>query len=278
MGYFSNKQVEHELQQLIEDKDPQVQSYAAYALGHLRKQKYTPLLIQKLKHPQSIVRQGAANGLRLMGSAIAKQPLIEALHDDDPEVQKSVLEALGTIGGEELEIYLIKLINNIDCSTTIDTAVFVLGIAKGEPTVELLAKMLQKFFAATTREEYIKIADPEIIIKALETIGNASAIEVLLGILSNDSYLNSFALNALTRIGGLYIIPRLREIQLKSEDSLIFDAIATIQKSYRHYNPKYCEMTLLSIHSDDIQKSRNNWKYLTQYHYSYLSNYYENRY
>ncbi len=275
LGYFNNRQVENNLLQLIEDKDSQIQGYAANALGNLGEQKNIPLLVQKIKHPEPIVREGAANGLRLMSSALAKQPLIEALQDSNPQVQKSILEALGAIGGEELETYLIELIKNTDLIIVIDDAIRVLGIIGGEKTVELLAQMLQKFFSATTREEFVGIADPEIIIDTLERIGTPSAIETLLAVGSDSSYIGGFALNALTNIGGLYIIPRLWEKQLKSEDPIFFEAIANIQKSYQHYNPKYCESTPLNIYSDAIHRRRNNWEHFSKYYYSYLGKYYE---
>ena len=273
LGYFDDKCVKNQLHQLIEDNDSQIQAYVVNALGNIGDKRDIPLLIAKLQHSEAIVREGAANGLRLMGSELAKQPLIEALKDKNPDVQKSVIEALSVVGGEEIEGYLIELIQNTDNVGVADRIVFVLGIIGGEKTVKFLKQILQNFLSATKREEIEILLDVEIIIDALARIGTTSAIEVILGILPLNSYPANYALDALTNIGGLDIIPRLWEIQLKSKSPAFFDKIACIQKSYQHYHPKYCEITPQNINSDMIKKYINYFKNYTKYNYSRLTDY-----
>lgn len=276
LGCCDFVEVKYKLRQLTEDVNPKIQAYAAYALGKISDISDISLLITKLKHPQAIVREGAVNGLRLMGNESAKQPLIETLEDlseKNIHVKNSIIQALGVIGGEDIEEYLIQLAQNSNYITLLDEIISILGILGGEKTVQLLKYFLDKTLNATKQEDYIALPDTETVILALERIGNNSAIEVLLDIAQYNSYPYSQACLSLARVGKLETIPSLWEIQLNSEYMGLLDAISYIQECYQHYNPNYCQINTKNIKNNLIGKHNDNYKNYLRLAYYRLSDY-----
>ncbi|MEM9275311.1 MAG: HEAT repeat domain-containing protein, partial [Cyanobacteria bacterium P01_F01_bin.143] len=263
LGCFDFVEVKYKLRQLTEDINPKIQAYAAYALGKIGDRSDIPLLITKLKHPKAIVREGVVNGLRLMGSELAKHPLIEALEDLSEEnihVKNSIIQALGVIGGEDIEEYLIQLAQNTNDFAIVNTIISILGILGGEKTVRLLKHFPDEGLEVTKQENYLKLPDIETVILALERINNNLAIEVLVDIAQYSSYPYSQANLSLARVGKLETILSLWEITLKTESMGLLDAISHIQECYQHYNPNYCQVNPKNIKKNLIVKNNNNYE------------------
>ncbi len=81
----------------LEDDDPRVRRYAAWALGELESERGVMPLIEKLDDSNSDVRLVAAWALGEIKDPIAVYPLIELLEDDDPFVREMAVLALGEI-------------------------------------------------------------------------------------------------------------------------------------------------------------------------------------
>ncbi len=92
----SSDPVERRISQL-EDDDPRVRRYAAWALGELESDRAVMPLIQSLEDADSDVRLVAAWALGEIKDDIAVYPLIELLDDDDPSVREMAVLALGEI-------------------------------------------------------------------------------------------------------------------------------------------------------------------------------------
>jgi|GEM_PF-6260863 len=273
LGFFDHAEIKNKLRQLIENCEPKIKAYAIYALGKIGDKSDINRLLKKLKHPEAIVREGAVNGLRLMRNKLAKQPLIEILQDKNIDVQISAIKALAAICGEDIEEYLIALVKNTDDYKIADITVFVLGTIGTTKTVECLKYFLKNIFNVKKREDLQNLPDIETVIQALERIGSNLAIRTLLDIVPRDSHIDCFVENALARLGGLEIIPRLWEIQHKSKATGFLDTIASIQKSYGYYNPNYCQVTPQNLNLNKINLQKNDYEEIIELDYSPLSDY-----
>jgi beta-lactamase regulating signal transducer with metallopeptidase domain len=92
----SSDPVEQRINQL-EDDDPRVRRYAAWALGELESDRGVRPLIESLDDGNSDVRLVAAWALGEIKDDMAVYPLIELLEDDDPLVREMAVLALGEI-------------------------------------------------------------------------------------------------------------------------------------------------------------------------------------
>ncbi|NIM50512.1 MAG: hypothetical protein GTO22_14890 [Gemmatimonadales bacterium] len=81
----------------LQDDDPLVRRYAAWALGELEDTRGVRPLIERLEDRSSEVRQAAAWGLGEIKDYMAVQPLIERLQDTDPLVREMAVLSLGEI-------------------------------------------------------------------------------------------------------------------------------------------------------------------------------------
>jgi HEAT repeat protein len=81
----------------LEDDDPRVRRYAAWALGELESDRGVMPLIESLDDRDSDVRLVAAWALGEIKDHMAIYPLIEMLEDDDPLVREMAVLALGEI-------------------------------------------------------------------------------------------------------------------------------------------------------------------------------------
>lgn len=88
---------------LADDPVKTVRMSALMALGKLRAEGFTDVLLRGLDDPVPIVRMGAADGLRDLGDVSAIRRLHEVLRTDgDREVRFCVAEALVTLGDKEV--------------------------------------------------------------------------------------------------------------------------------------------------------------------------------
>jgi HEAT repeat protein len=81
----------------LEDDDPRLRRYAAWALGELESDRGVMPLIERLDDRDSDVRQVAAWALGEIKDDMAIYPLIELLEDDDPLVREMAVLSLGEI-------------------------------------------------------------------------------------------------------------------------------------------------------------------------------------
>jgi HEAT repeat protein len=81
----------------LEDSDPLVRRYAAWALGELESTEGVRPLIERLEDRDADVRLVAAWALGEIKDYMAIQPLIELLGDDDPLVREMAVLSLGDI-------------------------------------------------------------------------------------------------------------------------------------------------------------------------------------
>ncbi|UCC82616.1 MAG: HEAT repeat domain-containing protein [Gemmatimonadota bacterium] len=92
----SSDPVERRIGQL-EDDDPRVRRYAAWALGELESDRSVMPLIESLGDGDADVRLVAAWALGEIKDDMAVYPLIQVLEDDDPLVREMAVLALGEI-------------------------------------------------------------------------------------------------------------------------------------------------------------------------------------
>lgn len=102
------------ISRLLRDKNEDVKSSAAKALGNINSEKVVQLLIDALKDEDTDVRSYAAWILGEIESEKAVQPLIKALNDENKDVRQEVVEALGALQSEKAVQPLIKVLKDKD--------------------------------------------------------------------------------------------------------------------------------------------------------------------
>jgi HEAT repeat protein len=177
-------------------------------------------LITALYHPESEVRQAAAQKLGQAGDPRAVEPLIAALKDKDVDegVHQSAVEALGQIGEAAVEpLIAVFKDRNFPSSYAIEA----LGQI-GEPAVEpLIAAFLDEDFPSAYAARALgRIGDPRAVepliaalkdkdktrriavAEALGQIGDPRAIEPIIAVLEDeDGKVRGSAYSALVQIG-----------------------------------------------------------------------------
>jgi HEAT repeat protein len=116
-------------------------------LAHQPNLEDVDFLIRCLKEPFASVRQWGANRLQDIHSKRSIDPLMEASHDDDVEVQLAVFEALGPFGSdhEHVRERLLEAIGYGDVSVR-QAACEALGNARCVEAVPDLIRALHNFF------------------------------------------------------------------------------------------------------------------------------------
>ena len=110
MGGCENRIQEQQVERLIrqlQDRDPNVRGNAAITLGNIGvgTKDVVPVLIQTLQNQdtEGFVRSNAAITLGQIGSEDEVYALMQALKDQNTEVRKSVILALGSIGDKAVD-------------------------------------------------------------------------------------------------------------------------------------------------------------------------------
>jgi diguanylate cyclase (GGDEF)-like protein len=87
----------------VEDPNPDVRRYCAWALGIVRATDVIPKLIGRLKDAEEDVRAVAAWALGRIGDTAAVPPLVEAIADEDTQVRAAVALSLSTLTKGEIK-------------------------------------------------------------------------------------------------------------------------------------------------------------------------------
>jgi len=97
----------------LEDKSSSLRDDVAYLLRTLAKRrKEINILINALKHEDSIIRKNAAYILGNLRDPLTVEPLIEVLNDEDADVRGEVVRTLGAIRDDRAIEPLIKTLND----------------------------------------------------------------------------------------------------------------------------------------------------------------------
>ncbi len=201
----------------------------AFLIGMVHYLPAIPALLGLLKHSSPSVRAAVAEALGDMGDALAAEPLMATLADEDVKVRQAALLALGKLK-TEAPVHmtdaakaepLVAFFRNADVDTR-RAAAQALGRIRYTGAVDPLAERLQD----QNESSSVRAAAAE----ALGSIGDVRAIEPLLvGLRSQDWSLSSSAANALGKIGLPAIAPLIATL---NDDYMlvthIADALANI--------------------------------------------------
>lgn len=125
----------------LQDKDPQVRSLSALALGRIGDVRASKPLIEALEDPEPEVRKNSAGALGDLKSTEAVDPLLKLLSNEkNDEVRKRAITSLGYIGDPKAISPLIELFEDEELGSTAATAVGEFG---DEETVEKLLPVLK---------------------------------------------------------------------------------------------------------------------------------------
>ena len=159
-------------------RDAYVSCWAACALGRLCRKEAIEPLIRALKHDNEYSRADAIEQLENVGDQRAIKPLLDVwINDpDDGHIQLIAAEALGKIGGSKVtEILASGISDSRDFIRK--SAVSGLGNTKDKNAVEPLIQALESEKDSTIRY---------FIVVALETLGDAVAVNPLTALLKNE--------------------------------------------------------------------------------------------
>ena len=190
----------------LHDKDWEIRSLAAKALGRLRSPGTVPALIEALDDKDGLVRLLAARALGRTGDERAVRALVQAFQDPDSNVREEAEAALGQFG-----------------ALAVQSMVETLGDPRPEQRargIRVLAKVGGKSVtgriieALDDRDERVKVEAA----KVLGQSGELQAVEKLIGALQDASpevrRAAALALETLRDPGGLQAVRRsLRQLQ-----------------------------------------------------------------
>ena len=183
---FPPDDVEPPLPMLVEElessEDPQEREEAAEALGELGEPEALPSLVEAatndeslavqlaavssihrigvdeliqllLYHEDPLIREAAADGLRVAGSSKGVDALRQALaSDEDERVRTAAVKALEKIGGEKAELGLLDAAVNDESAIVRETAVRALGELNLGSAVDEIVTLLREDDSGAVRE------------------------------------------------------------------------------------------------------------------------------
>ena len=180
----------------LEDDEPYVSREAARALGEIGdKDKSVKALRHALTDTQNspLTREGAAYALGMMRAVEAKDDLIKALQDDNPNVNAGAAAAMGDLPVPEAADTLLVLLEKSNSPNVRGEAAYALGKIKYIKAVDPLIKALNDHNSRVRADAA----------SALGLIGDARAKGPLQNALKdNDWFVRSNAEMALRKIKG----------------------------------------------------------------------------
>ncbi|RMF43619.1 MAG: hypothetical protein D6755_10125 [Anaerolineae bacterium] len=100
LGYSSNPEVPTFIEQAIQENDVQWQASALYAMGRSADEVWEPHVVEKLRHPNPLLRAEAARSAGELELKSARRILLELVNDADSDVRDAALWSLSQIGGQ----------------------------------------------------------------------------------------------------------------------------------------------------------------------------------
>ena len=163
-AYDTDKdRVLRELLKAIKSKDSRDRYDAGLALAHIGRSdpnRVVPELLKLLDHDRMGTRLNAVMALGEIGDERAVEPLYQKIiliteerKEEDPEVRRLAVEALGKIGTKSAVDRLLEIVRDKGSSLRVD-AIEVLAKVGGEEVVPILAKILSE---EGSREVKVKI-------------------------------------------------------------------------------------------------------------------------
>lgn len=175
---------------LIRDADLTVQNKAIETVIQMNAPQTVPQLLELLQDESEYVRRGAVEVLNAVADTSAIKDLLDVLRDKDWWVRVRAADALGTIGGPAVVEAILDLIKDEDPFIR-RSAVEILNTTKDERTFEALVA------AISDEDWWVR----ERAIDALAGLGDARAVPVLLPLLEKDAETARVVIRALTTIG-----------------------------------------------------------------------------
>lgn len=152
-------QVVDSLIQALKDKEGNVRSSAAYALGVIKDLRAAEPLIQALNDEDASVRRNVAEALGKTRDISAVTPLIQAFKDKDESVRRRAAEALGVIGKPAVEsLILAREDKDRNVQILAAQALKVIDDVRGEETLlQAVNKQLEDYYPSYN--DYLKSID-----------------------------------------------------------------------------------------------------------------------
>jgi len=161
----------------LEDKDKDVRSKAADALGEIGDSRAVEPLVKALKDKESCVRHRAADALRKIHDTRAIDPLIKALEDNDSYVRYRAAIVLGTFGDKRAVEFLIPMLRSPEEEDR-KAAAYALGDIGDKKAVPFLIECLED---NTVRHNTLIVDHPRTCaLWALSKIGDKRAVPALI--------------------------------------------------------------------------------------------------
>ncbi len=184
-----------ELEHGLQDKDPEVRSAAAQALGQLDDKAAVPELVKLLQDQAPIVRSAAAQALVQLGDKAAVPELVKLLQDQASDVRSAAAQALGQLDDKAAVPELVKLLK--------DQASFVRSAA-AQALVQLGDKAAVPEFVKLLKDQDLFVRSAAA--QALGQLGDKAAVPELVKLLQEQaSDVRIAAAQALVELGPLGI-------------------------------------------------------------------------
>jgi HEAT repeat protein len=100
LGYFSDQQVDHKLNQFHRDKNPLLRQSAIFAMGRNAKQKWLDIILDDLSDENPAIRFEALNAVGFLGDESTVPDITPFTKDADLQIKVAAITSLGHIGGE----------------------------------------------------------------------------------------------------------------------------------------------------------------------------------
>lgn len=168
-------------------------------------------LVRMGKSTNPSVRARAARELGETGSHLAVDELISLLNDSERNVRREAVRSLGQIDNERAVLPLLECISD-PTSDIAEEAVESLGAIHSSLSLNLLVTLLHDNRTSIRRSAVI----------ALDRIGDSSAskaLEVLLAY-EEDQVIAMIAIEALSKMGNVHILPRMQQLLREGEAGL----------------------------------------------------------